>query len=92
MTLLTLAAPICSALAGRAPLPALQQYGAASAFPAPATEDRLVLGQVAAGQFHPGTHLGSGMLRGLARATGFAVVPPGGVDANESVRWLPLPL
>jgi hypothetical protein len=31
------------------------------------------------------------MLRGLAAATGFGVLPPGGVPAGATVRWLPLP-
>ncbi len=50
-----------------------------------------MLGRLVDGAFHPGTHLGSGMLRGLAAATGFAVLPPGGVAAGEPVRWLALP-
>ena len=64
---------------------------AGAAIAAPAHEDRLVLGTLADGVFTPARHLGSGMLRGLAAATGFAVLPPGGVTAGDHVRWLPLP-
>ncbi len=39
----------------------------------------------------PVHHLGSAMLRGLAGADGFAVLPPGGSSAGDRVDWLPLP-
>jgi molybdopterin molybdotransferase len=91
VTLMSLAAPILAGLAGRAPLPALGEVVTAEAVPAPPHEDRLVLGSIDGRVFTPGSHLGSGMLRGLAAATGFAVLPPGGVPAGATVRWLPLP-
>ncbi|HEX6887531.1 MAG TPA: molybdopterin molybdotransferase MoeA [Candidatus Nanopelagicales bacterium] len=91
VTLMSLAAPLLAGLAGRPPLPDLAVVTAAVPVAAPATEDRLVLGTIDAGVFTPGSHLGSGMLRGLAAATGFAVLPPGGVPAGAPVRWLPLP-
>ncbi|MGB7982164.1 MAG: molybdopterin molybdotransferase MoeA [Candidatus Nanopelagicales bacterium] len=91
VTLVSLAAPIVAGLAGRTVLPDLVEVSSAQSVPAPATEDRLVLGTLVAGWFQPGEHLGSGMLRGLAAATGFGVLPPGGVAAGEPVRWLPLP-
>ena len=91
VTLMTLGAPILAGLAGRAALPELAEVACAEAVGAPAHEDRLVLGRVVDGAFVPGSHLGSGMLRGLAAATGFAVLPPGGVAAGATVRWLPLP-
>ncbi|MCU0264215.1 MAG: molybdopterin molybdotransferase MoeA [Candidatus Nanopelagicales bacterium] len=91
VTLMSLGAPILAALAGRPALPDLAVMTSAEAVGAPAHEDRLVLGRLVDGAFVPGTHLGSGMLRGLASATGFAVLPPGGVDAGDTVRWLPLP-
>lgn len=91
VTLVSLAAPIVSALAGRGPLADLPAVTCAEQVGAPAHEDRLVLGRVLDGVFQPGSHLGSGMLRGLAGATGFAVLPPGGVAAGAQVRWLPLP-
>jgi molybdopterin molybdotransferase len=91
VTLMSLGAPILAALAGRPALPVLGEVTCSEAVVAPAHEDRLVLGQVRDGEFVPGSYLGSGMLRGLAAATGFAVLPPGGVVAGERVRWLPLP-
>jgi molybdopterin molybdotransferase len=91
VTLMSLGAPILAGLAGRQPLPDLSQVACAEAVSAPAHEDRLVLGRLVDGIFVPGSHLGSGMLRGLAAATGFGVLPPGGVAAMETVRWLPLP-
>jgi molybdopterin molybdotransferase len=91
VTLVSLAAPILAGLAGRRAVPDLAEFLSAEAIGAPAHEDRLVLGSVREGTFHPGSHLGSGMLRGLAAATGFAVLPPGGVTAGAAVRWLPLP-
>jgi molybdopterin molybdotransferase len=91
VALVSLGAPIISALAGRTP-PHLADVVLADSLTAPADEDRLVLGTVAAGVFHAGTHLGSAMLRGLSAATGFAVIPPGGADQGATVRWLPLPL
>jgi molybdopterin molybdotransferase len=90
-TLMSLGAPILAGLAGRPALPELADITSTQAVGAPATEDRLVLGSLVDGQFVPGSHLGSGMLRGLAAATGFAILPPGGVAAGDAVRWLPLP-
>ena len=91
VTLASIGAPILAALAGRPTLPELAHITCSQAVRAPAHEDRLVLGSIVDGEFVPGSHLGSGMLRGLAAASGFAVLPPGGVAAGESVRWLPLP-
>lgn len=91
VTLLTLAAPILARLAGEPALPDLLRVACAEAVAAPDHEDRLVLGSLVDDTFRPGTHLGSAMLRGLAAATGFAVLPPKGVAAGGSVRWLPLP-
>lgn len=91
VTLLSLAAPIVTALAGRPASPKLPVVFCAEPVGAPAHEDRLVLGRLIDGVFHPGTALGSGMLRGLAGAGGFAVLPPGGVAAGAQVRWLALP-
>jgi molybdopterin molybdotransferase len=91
VTLVSLAAPVLAGLAGRPALPDLGMVVATEAIGAPAHEDRLVLGTLGDAGFTPGSHLGSGMLRGLAGATGFAVLPPGGVRAGDPVRWLPLP-
>ena len=92
VTLMSLGAPILAGLAGRPAVPTLAEVPSAEAVGAPATEDRLVLGRLVDGAFVPGSHLGSGMLRGLGAATGFGVLPPGGVGPGDPVRWLPLPL
>ena len=91
VTLLSLGAPILAGLAGRDPRPVLMHATVEEAIPAPAHEDRLVAGTIADDIFTPSSHLGSGMLRGLAESTGFAVLPPGGVQPGDPVRWLPLP-
>lgn len=91
VTLMSLAAPLVARLSGRPGDPELPTVTLTEAVGAPAHEDRLVLGTRSGDSFTPGTHLGSGMLRGLAAATGFAVVPPGGAPAGASVRWLALP-
>jgi molybdopterin molybdotransferase len=91
VTLMSLGAPIVAGLAGLPALPDLVTVTAAQDLTAPEQEDRLVLGTVHDGVFQPGTHLGSAMLRGLAGATGFAVLPPGGVGPGAALRWLPLP-
>ncbi len=45
------------------------------------------------GSVHPLPHAGSAMLRGLARAVGFAVVAPGtDAAAGDEVPLVPLPL
>ena len=48
---------------------------------------RLVPGNIDRRVFTPTGYLGSAMLRGVAHASGFALVAPGGTTA----RWLPLP-
>jgi molybdopterin molybdotransferase len=48
---------------------------------------RLVPGTITGNIFTPTEYLGSAMLRGVAFATGFALVAPGG----EKAKWLPLP-
>lgn len=58
---------------------------------APVHETRIVAARLRSASAVPVDHLGSGMLRGLAAADGFAVVPPGGVIRGTTVRWLPLP-
>ncbi len=92
VTLMSLGAPILAGLAGRSAVPELAEVTCAEVVGAPPHEDRLVLGRLIEGKFVPGSHLGSGMLRGLAAASGFGVLPPGGVGPGDPVRWLPLPL
>lgn len=89
VALLSLGKPLIESMLGRwsAELPQVTLGADAKA---PAAEHRLLactLDDVA----KPVTHLGSAMLRGLAAADGFAVLPPGGAAAGAQVRWLGLP-
>lgn len=90
VALLSLGEPLLRSLRG---LP-VHELGAVTLthdLAAPVAEHRLVLGTVAVGRFTAVSHLGSAMLRGLAAAEGFAVIPPGGAAADSQVSWLPLP-
>jgi len=91
--LMTLGDSIIAAMLGRdwGQMEALERVKSREALRAPDDSTRLVLGRVTGGTFVMGDHLGSGMLRGLAFATGFAVVPPGGIPAGDEVGWLALP-
>jgi molybdopterin molybdotransferase len=89
IALMSLVAPLLAGAAGR-PLPALSTLRLAEDVAGMPDNTRLVLvdrdGQ-------PARHTGSAMLRGLTRATGFAVVPPDEtVRAGAEVSVLPLPL
>lgn len=90
VSLLTLGAPLIAAMLGRwsPDLPVVTLGADATA---PAGEHRLLACRVDAGTAEPVTHLGSAMLRGLAAADGFAVLPPGGATTGTQVRWLALP-
>jgi molybdopterin molybdotransferase len=91
--LMTLGQPIIRAALGQelSQVELLDRVRTGEELRAPEDCTRLILGNLRAGAFEMGSHLGSGMLRGLAVSTGFAVVPPGGVVAGELVEWLPLP-
>lgn len=91
VALLSLGQPLIAALLGR-PRQALLQVELGEAAAAPATEHRLVAAGLVDGRALPVRHLGSAMLRGLAAADGFAVLPPGGADAGQQVDWLALPV
>lgn len=90
VALLTLGEPVLRGLQDR-PDPSLRVVTVTDDLAAPPAEHRLVLGTVSGGRFTAASHLGSAMLRGLAAADGFAVVPPGGAAATAEVPWLPLP-
>lgn len=90
VSLLTLGAPLIAAMLGRWS-PDLPVVTLAAGATAPAGEHRLLACRLDAGTAHPVTHLGSAMLRGLAAADGFAVLPPGGAATGTQVRWLALP-
>jgi molybdopterin molybdotransferase len=90
VALLTLGAPLIAGLLGRwnADLPRVTLAADAKA---PEHEHRLLASRLADGTARPVDHLGSAMLRGLAVADGFAVLPPGGAAAGSEVDWLALP-
>ncbi|MCB0920023.1 MAG: molybdopterin molybdotransferase MoeA [Actinobacteria bacterium] len=87
VALLTLGDPLFRGMTGQE-LDGPTSATSGVALPAPATEDRLVAGNLIDGAFWPAAQLGSAMLRGLAESSGFAVLPPGGVATGEAVGWL----
>jgi molybdopterin molybdotransferase len=94
VALVSLVAPLLAGLAGRRPPPAAR-VRLAAAVPGRGDYTHLALVRVdEAGLAHPLPHAGSAMLRGLARADGFAVIPPGASgdpDAEVALLTLPLP-
>lgn len=89
VALLSLGKPLIESMLGRwsADLPTVTLGSDAKA---PAREHRLLACRLT-DTAQPVAHLGSAMLRGLAAADGFAVLPPGGARAGTRVRWLGLP-
>lgn len=90
VSLLSLGQPLFDALLGRSSGD-LPQVALSQAATAPAHEHRLLACELSGITAAPVQHLGSAMLRGLAIADGFAVLPPGGAAAGASVAWLALP-
>lgn len=88
--LMTLGQPLVAALHGQA-LPVLDPVRVTEAVKSRGPNTRLVPCAVRSGEATPMPHIGSGMLRGLAAADGFAVIPPGGCATDNAVPFLPLP-
>lgn len=88
--LMTLGAPLIAALHGQ-PLPRLGERRLTEYAAARGTATRLILCTSAGAECTPTAYIGSGMLRGLAAADGFAVIPPSGSVMGDPVAWLPLP-
>lgn len=88
--LLTLGAPLVDGLNGRAPT-SLDRVRSREALGAPPGATRLVLARRGDDGALAVDHQGSAMLRGLAEADGYVVVPPGGCRADARVGWLPIP-
>ena len=90
VALMSLGAPVIASMLGRleSELPTVVTR---SELTAPADFTRLIIGNIVDGQFEVGQYLGSAMLRGLAHATGFAVVTKELTNVGETVRWLSLP-
>jgi molybdopterin molybdotransferase len=93
VALLSLVAPALAGLRGR-PLPALARVRAGADIPGRGGYTHLALVRRGPdGLAHPVSHVGSAMLRGLAQAYGFAVIPPSSsATAGDEVDLLPLPL
>ncbi len=90
VALMSLGAPVIASLLGQ-PESELPKIITRSELTAPADFTRLIIGNIVDGQFEVGQYLGSAMLRGLAHATGFAVVTKELTTAGDFVRWLSLP-
>lgn len=87
--LMTLGEPVMSGLLGR-PRAKLVDVRAGDDVRGTPGHTRLVAGRIEDGAFVMAGYGGSAMLRGLAQATGFAVVDDD-VAAGDDVAWLPLP-
>jgi molybdopterin molybdotransferase len=89
VALLSLGAPAIAGLAGR-PLPELRTVRLGGNVPGRGGHTHLALVD---GAGRPVSHVASSMLRGLAGAVGFAVIPPGSAGvAGETAALVPLPL
>lgn len=91
VALVTLGAPLFDSWAGRGER-ALPRIHMGQDVP-PARKDltRLLVGRQELGGFREVEYVSSAMLRGIARADGWAVVPPQGVPAGDVVEWIPVP-
>jgi len=91
VAVVTLLAPMMDSWCGRtgSALPAVHM--AEEIPPARKELTRLMVGRRELGGFRQVPHVSSAMLRGIAHADGWAVVPPRGVQAGETVPWIPVP-
>ena len=90
VALMSLGAPVIASMLGQSARE-LPTVVTRSELTAPADFTRLIIGNIVDGQFEVGQYLGSAMLRGLAHASGFAVVTQELTAEGDSVRWLSLP-
>lgn len=89
--LITLAMPLFETRLARGdrPLPRVQM---AQAIPAARGDvTRVMVGRRELGGFREVSHVSSAMLRGIAHADGWAVIPASGVTAGDVVEWIPVP-
>jgi len=93
VAIVSLVEPLLRGLAGR-PEPPLTQVTLGEQIPGRGEHTHLALVRIEeSGLAHPLHHSGSAMLRGLARADGFAVVQPGTEGrAGAQASLVPLPL
>ncbi|GAB3269843.1 molybdopterin-binding protein [Sinomonas notoginsengisoli] len=88
--LVTVGEPLLAALSGREPARAVE-LPSGEVFEPELKRTRVVPFRRMYGMASPAAGIGSGMLRGLARADGFMVVPPHGLELGAPVPCLPLP-
>ncbi|MFV2008368.1 MULTISPECIES: molybdopterin molybdotransferase MoeA [unclassified Micromonospora] len=94
VALVSLVAPLLAGLQGR-PLPTLPRHRLGAEVPGRGDFTHLALVRIDSVNraAYPLRHVGSAMLRGLAAAAGFAVIPPGGDGRpDDEVPVVPLPL
>lgn len=91
VAMVTLLAPMIEAWLGRADRDLPRVHMAEAIAPAHKQLTRLMVGRRELGGFREVSHVSSAMLRGIAHADGWAVVPATGVEAGEAVPWIPLP-
>jgi molybdopterin molybdotransferase len=82
--------PLVNALQG-APVRQIEEVRLSQPLTTPKDSWRMVPGSLTSKGFEVAQFLGSNMLRGLAYSQGFALLDPGEHQANQVVRWLPLP-
>lgn len=87
----TLLGPILDAWFGRSASDLPRVHMAEAIAPARKELTRLMVGRRELGGFREVSHVSSAMLRGIAHADGWAVIPPAGVVAGQEVPWIPLP-
>ena len=91
VALVTLVEPLLGSWHGRTPR-ALPRVQMADAVPPSSKElTRLMVGRRELGGFRQVAHVSSAMLRGIAHADGWAVIPSTGVTPGEVVPWIPVP-
>lgn len=88
--LVTLGSPVVAGLLGQ-PLPALGDVVLGDDVSNRGAKTRLVPCRLTGGRAMPCAHIGSGMLRGLADADGFAVVGQGEGMRDSFAGWVELP-
>lgn len=88
--LVTLGVPLVAGLVGR-PLPVIGEVVLGDEVANRGAKTRLVPCRLSGGRAMPCDHIGSGMLRGLADADGFAVVGQGEGKRDSFAGWVELP-
>lgn len=91
VALVTLIEPMIESWFGRSDRPMARVHMAEAVAEARKDLTRLMVGRRDLGGFRQVSHVSSAMLRGLAHADGWAVVPPAGVTAGDVVPWIPVP-